>query len=124
MDSLFTQLRTRLTPGRAKMPQGPREHVQLTNPWHAVSIIAGVQCCEAATKLAGRRYLARSSNAASERPPPLPVPGCDAAGCRCRYQHHADRRRAGKGRSPTGDTGKYPLRRSDDSPPQEAPAGR
>jgi hypothetical protein len=122
MDSLLTHLRARLKPRSTRMPEGPREHVQLTNPWHAISIVAGGQCCAEAIALAGRRFLTRSSDREHERPPPLPLPGCQAHSCRCRYQHHPDRRRAGQGRSPTTPTSR-PQRRSEDTP-REAPAGR
>lgn len=43
------------------------------------------QCCQAVQALAGRRY--RCNDA-----PLLPLANCDAANCRCAYQHYDDRR--------------------------------
>ena len=57
----------------------------VTNPFHAVSVLAGPAACQAARGCAGTRFL-------STEAPPLPLPGCDAAACKCRYQHHTDRR--------------------------------
>ena len=53
--------------------------------WHAVTIGRGEPSCVAALKTRGMRYLAREA-------PQLPLPGCDAATCKCRYRHHEDRR--------------------------------
>ena len=116
MQSLITRLRDRLLqPSRTRQPKGPREHVRLTNPWHAVSIAAGPQACGAATEFSGRRFLARGPDA-RDRPPPLPLPGCDARTCGCRYQHHADRRLASRaGRTVAG--APRPTRRADDAQP-------
>jgi hypothetical protein len=55
--------------------------------WHSVSIIRGRHACEAVVKLNGRKWL-------SAEAPQLPVTGCDAKQCDCRYRHHADRRSA------------------------------
>ena len=62
--------------------------------YHAVSIRMDAQhACDAAREMAGRRFL---SNAA----PRLPLPGCDALECRCRFAHHKDRRSGKDRRSP------------------------
>jgi hypothetical protein len=53
--------------------------------WHAVSIAKGKQCCAAVERLAAQRWL-------SAEAPALPVPGCDARNCECRYRHHDNRR--------------------------------
>jgi len=56
-------------------------------PWHAVGIVAGKECCEAVRGLRGRRYLSRTEA------PQLPLPDCtQAASCRCTYRHYTDRR--------------------------------
>ena len=62
------------------------EHVQVTNPWHAVGISTGVSCCRAAVFLRETRFL-------SKQAPPLPLQGCtQPKACRCRYKHYNDRR--------------------------------
>jgi hypothetical protein len=60
--------------------------------FHAVSIVAGPNACAQVKALTGVRLL-------SAEAPRLPVIGCtDPSGCRCRFQHHDDRR-AGPRRS-------------------------
>lgn len=62
--------------------------------YHAVSLkIDAAQACDAAKDMMGRRFL---SNAA----PRLPLPGCNALECRCRFTHHKDRRAGKDRRSP------------------------
>jgi len=52
----------------------------------AVEIDPGLnQCCEAVRNLRGQRYLMTNA-------PSIPVPGCDAKTCNCRYQRFTDRR--------------------------------
>jgi len=55
------------------------------NPFRAVSIRSGLTPCTAAQKLSGRRYFLNDA-------PALPLEGCDAANCECRFVRHADRR--------------------------------
>lgn len=69
---------------------GVRHHV-LSNPYHAVSIRSAMNDCGVARELGGRRFLASEA-------PKLPLEGCTAATCTCRYAHHDDRR-AGPRRS-------------------------
>jgi len=65
---------------------GRAVHVhRVTNPYHAVSILAGPACHRTAERYIGQRFL-------STEAPPLPLPSCDANACLCRYAHHADRR--------------------------------
>jgi hypothetical protein len=54
--------------------------------WHAVSIVTTAGACAAAAACKDRRYL-------SAEAPRLPLAGCDATCCDCRYAHYADRRR-------------------------------
>ncbi|HSN70043.1 MAG TPA: hypothetical protein VLT59_00980 [Steroidobacteraceae bacterium] len=54
--------------------------------YHAVEIVAGDDCCELVSRYTGKRYL-------SSEAPVVPLKGCDAGECLCRYIHHADRRR-------------------------------
>jgi hypothetical protein len=66
----------------------PGRHVEarrVTNPFHAVSIVAGPGCRATAEKYGGRRFL-------STEVPRIPQPTCDRHNCGCRYQHHEDRR--------------------------------
>lgn len=55
------------------------------SPWHAVSIVPGKDACPAVKELGRKRWL-------SAEAPRLPIPGCTASRCDCRYKHHADRR--------------------------------
>ncbi len=60
----------------------PRKAV---NPHHAVIVVPGRHACAAALALRDRRFLSREA-------PALPLTGCSAGECTCRYQHHDDRR--------------------------------
>jgi hypothetical protein len=60
--------------------------------FHAVSVVAGPNACAQAKALKDVRLL-------SPQAPRLPIVGCtNPDGCKCRYQHHEDRR-AGPRRS-------------------------
>ena len=63
----------------------PVEHRRIANPYHAVSIKAGMRCQQTAQKYGRQRFL-------SGEAPQLPQPTCDARACECRYVHHEDRR--------------------------------
>lgn len=67
--------------------------------YHAVSIKFDVNACNTAKEMAGRRFLASAA-------PRLPLPGCNALECRCRFAHHKDRR-AGKDRRSPFSAAKY-----------------
>jgi hypothetical protein len=91
----------------------PREHVRITNPWHAVSIVPRPEGCASAETIAGKRFLSKES------PPRVPLAGCTAAVCTCRYDHHEDRRshrqfNAPSADRPPGSRGTVPQRRTDD----------
>ena len=92
----------------AEPAQEPRETGNTA--YHAVSIKFDKHACAAAKEMSGRRFL---SNAA----PRLPLPGCNALECRCRFNHHSDRRAGKDRRSPfaagsfTGSTGSYERER-------------
>lgn len=68
-------------PSAAAKPKQTRAR----NRWHAVSIVPRGQACEAAQACRGKRYLSLEA-------PRLPLQGCDAAQCQCRYRHFEDRR--------------------------------
>jgi len=97
-----------------KVPAGTRrEHVRITNPWHAVSIVPPPEGCASAETIAGKRFLSKES------PPRVPLAGCTAAVCTCRYDHHEDRRSRRQANVPSADRppgsrGAVPQRRVDD----------
>ena len=60
-------------------------------------------CCTRCEELRGRRFLVKSA-------PPLPIPGCTAETCTCRYVHYADRRAgATRRRLDRGERDRMPL---------------
>jgi hypothetical protein len=57
-----------------------------STPWHAVSVVTGRWCCDAARSIIGTRYLSREA-------PRLPLAQCSSMeACSCSYRHHVDRR--------------------------------
>ena len=73
-----------------------------TQPWKAVSVVAGIDGCAAAQALRGKRFL-------SNEAPLLPVRDCGSPGsCKCRYQHHHDRRAVVRR---AADRGELPVRK-------------
>jgi hypothetical protein len=85
--SLFQRARVLLRqsePETAAVP--PRKVV---NPHHAVSIVPGHRACPEAQALQGQRFLSREA-------PALPLRGCGAGKCTCRYEHYQDRRKGGR----------------------------
>ena len=74
------QKATEITPPVRRL--GPETTQQ---KFHAVSIQIAEGVCSAAKEIHGERFLAAAA-------PRLPLPGCDAAECKCRFIHHADRR--------------------------------
>lgn len=60
-------------------------------PFHAVSIHPEQQCCGAVQSIGQTRFL-------SEDAPGLPLPQCDYETCRCKYEHHEDRRTGARDR--------------------------
>jgi hypothetical protein len=57
-----------------------------STPWHAVTVVTGPSCCEAARALPPTRYLSRDA-------PRLPLADCMSPGaCSCSYKHFVDRR--------------------------------
>lgn len=87
MPSRFTswlqrrQASTDAPPRPASAPAKPAPELK----FHAVSIRPGNTCCMAALQFGNMRFL-------SAKAPKLPLPGCDAPKCECRYAHHGDRR--------------------------------
>ena len=81
--------------GQSKSPSQPaKPKREGDTSYHAVSLRIDAQhACDAAKEMTGRRFL---SNAA----PRLPLAGCNALECRCRFTHHKDRRTGKDRRSP------------------------
>jgi len=62
-----------------------RNQRQARNRWHSVVVAGPANVCAAALACKGKRFL-------SSEAPRLPLEGCDAARCECRYRHYNDRR--------------------------------
>lgn len=62
-----------------------KKFLETRNPWKAVEIVSDQRGCLAARGLKGKRFL-------GDEAPPIPLPGCTAANCNCRYKHFNDRR--------------------------------
>jgi hypothetical protein len=106
---LFESATRRLRPSgpAAKQPQHPRQHIRVSNPWHAVAIQPGSRHCRVVVARLGERYLSREA-------PRLPLAGCTASSCTCRYRHYDDRRHNGSPRDRQGRLLPNPGRRSTD----------
>lgn len=63
------------------------------HPYHCVAIHHRDGACAAVKRLSGKRFLSKEA-------PPVPLPACDAASCRCRYVHFEDRRQNGERGNP------------------------
>jgi hypothetical protein len=87
--------------------QVPREHIRLSNPYHAIAIHAGPKRCEAVKPLLGKRYLSKEA-------PRLPLKDCTEPACSCHYRHHDDRRLDGKPLDHNGVPLPHPGRRGND----------
>ena len=72
---------------------GPESVRKTVRRYRAVSIVPadGVTCCAVCDALAEKRTLLREA-------PILPIAGCLAPQCTCRYRHHKDRREPHPGR--------------------------
>jgi hypothetical protein len=66
-------------------PKQPAADRRQPSPWYAVSIVPGEECCASARMHQSTRWLSLEA-------PRLPIQGCDARQCDCRYRHHTDRR--------------------------------
>lgn len=89
LESIFISRHARLAKSR------------VSNPYHCVTIrYPGDQACEAVQKLepksrlSGRvpLFLETHKRYLSSEAPLLPLPGCTASYCQCRYVHYEDRR--------------------------------
>jgi hypothetical protein len=66
-----------------KKPATPSR--QPSNPWKAIEVVASGNCCEAARRCIGKRFLI-------PQVPRLPMKECRAPRCECKYRHYDDRR--------------------------------
>jgi len=82
------------TRGRTRQRTAPSGN----SAFHAVSLRYNPNSCQAARDLDGQRFLATAA-------PRIPLPGCDAAECNCRFTHHKDRRHGQERRNPFGSPG-------------------
>jgi hypothetical protein len=62
-----------------------RDAKRPSESYRSVEVRQGRDACNAVKLLAAKRFLTGEA-------PPIPVPGCDAASCSCRYVRHEDRR--------------------------------
>jgi hypothetical protein len=76
-----------------KPPARPSTGQPDNSKYHAVSIRVASGACAAAMGMQGERFLASEA-------PSLPLPGCDAADCQCRFIHFKDRRSIDERRNP------------------------
>jgi hypothetical protein len=63
----------------------PKQQARARRRWHAVMIVVRADGCAAAQACKGKRFL-------STEAPRVPLEGCDARECECRYRHYEDRR--------------------------------
>jgi hypothetical protein len=82
---VFLKMRSRKPVRTDEARADPAATTRLKNDFHAVSIRPGIFACKAARDLEGERFLSGSA-------PRIPLPGCDASDCTCRFSHHPDRR--------------------------------
>ncbi|MYM64261.1 hypothetical protein [Pseudomaricurvus sp. HS19] len=73
-------------PGASLNPKSGRAQ-PAPRPYRATSIVPGTNACGAVAELQETRFLD-----AQGATPALPLEGCDAGSCQCRYAHHTDRR--------------------------------
>lgn len=64
-----------------------------TTKFHAVSLSYASNACAAAKNMHGRRFLSGAA-------PKIPLADCDVLECKCRFAHHADRRKTDDRRNP------------------------
>lgn len=84
--------------GAVPAPRAGTRRMPRTPSYEAVSVRPCLEACRVAWDQQGMRYL-------SAEAPELPLPGCDAGKCTCRYVHHEDRRGAEDRRDAVGQFG-------------------
>jgi len=91
--AIFLKMRSRAPIKRDVEKPSLSATARLKPEFHAVSIRPGPFACRVARELEGQRYLSNSA-------PRIPLPGCDASDCSCRFAHHPDRRAGDERRTP------------------------
>lgn len=82
---LFASFRNLIRRNTAPKIDGAAITMTLRNPFRAVGVVPGKNCCQASQQ--GTRYLC-------EEAPRLPLSACtNPSGCRCTYRHFEDRRK-------------------------------
>ena len=71
----------------SKSELSEKERIAQRNPYRAISIDFDESCCDAMKAIGKKKFLV-----AQDKTPLLPLSGCDAAKCSCRYVHLTDRR--------------------------------
>jgi hypothetical protein len=86
--------KTRSTLNKARSParagNGPRARI---HPYSATAISFDDTACDAVKAIGDRLFLDTDRDT-----PLLPLPGCDAPRCNCKYVHREDRREVGEDR--------------------------
>ena len=77
------------------------------SPYHCVSVTPGKDACPTAQTIKGNRFL-------SAEAPPLPLPSCTSARCRCTFTHFNDRRRGDRRNPYSPQTHTYMVRGGDE----------
>ena len=90
---LYLFVRRRGSSENVRPDQQQKTSAKPTSKFHAVSIKYKNTACDAAKKMAGRRFLSSAA-------PRIPLPDCDALECNCKFIHHKDRRSADDRRNP------------------------
>ena len=90
---LYLFVRRRGSSENVRPDQQQKTSAKPTSKFHAVSIKYKNNACEAAKKMAGRRFLSSAA-------PRIPLSDCDALECNCKFIHHKDRRSADDRRNP------------------------
>jgi hypothetical protein len=110
--------RARTSRQRSRAPAS-REVKHAPGNFRCVEVQHQTDACEAVKRLADKRFLSGTA-------PEIPVPGCDAAECSCRYVHHKDRRhmdrRNPRAYQPKTSSGERRIKR-DRRRPAKSPAG-
>ena len=78
-------------PGKTISDRRRKAGIGARNPYAARSIIPGSNPCEAAQRVAGKKYLVNEA-------PKVPLQGCDPAQCHCKVMEHKDRRESNEDR--------------------------
>jgi hypothetical protein len=95
--AVFVMLRSSLQPTSSIQRRG-EEAKSIRSPYKSVSIVCTSDACEAAKALAEKRLI-------SSVAPLVPLSGCTASTCACKYAHYDDRRRdRGDRRAPAAST--------------------